>query len=96
MMETSFGATNDSLKYRNKLLLKIARKYVELRQFDRAIEAVDRMNSNEFGNYRRVKALSMIAREYAQANQTEEAVKLLEQALKVARSISPPTPTPPR
>jgi tetratricopeptide (TPR) repeat protein len=90
------GATNESRFYRNKLLLAIAREHAELRQFDRAIEAVDMMNSDEFGNYRRVQALSAIAREYAQAEQTEEAVKLLEQALKIARAISPPTLTPPR
>ncbi|MBD1804536.1 tetratricopeptide repeat protein [Microcoleus sp. FACHB-SPT15] len=94
--QTIDGATNETRFYRNKLLLGIAREYAELRQFDRAIEAVDMMSSDEFGNYRRVKALSAIAREYAQAEQTEEAVKLLEQALKIARAISPPTLTPPR
>lgn len=41
------------------------------------------------GKYRRVKALSAIAREYAQADQTEEAVKLLDQAVAIARSMSP-------
>jgi tetratricopeptide (TPR) repeat protein len=87
--QTIDGATNETRFYRNKLLLAIAREYAELRQFDRAIEAVDRMNSDEFGNYRRVQALSAIAREYAQAEQTEEAVKLLEQAVEIARSISP-------
>ena len=94
--QTSDGATNETRFYRNKLLLGIAREYAELRQFDRAIEAVNRMSSDEIGNYRRVKALSAIAREYAQADQTEEAVKLLEQALKIARYISPPILTPPR
>jgi tetratricopeptide (TPR) repeat protein len=93
--QTIDGATNETRFYRNKLLLGIAREYAELRQFDRAIEAVDMMSSDEFGNYRRVKALSAIAREYAQAEQTEEAVKLLEQALKIVRAISPPTLTPP-
>jgi tetratricopeptide (TPR) repeat protein len=93
--QTIDGATNETRFYRNKLLLGIAREYAELRQFDRAIEAVDMISSDEIGNYRRVKALSTIAREYAQAEQTEEAVKLLEQAVKIARSISPPTLTPP-
>lgn len=87
--QTIDGATNESLYYRNKLLLAIAREYAQLRQFDRAIEAVNMMNSNEFGNYRRVQALSAIAREYAQAEQTEKAVKLLEQAVAIARSMSP-------
>jgi tetratricopeptide (TPR) repeat protein len=94
--QTIGGATNESRLYRNKLLLAIAREYAELRQFDRAIEAVNRMSSDEIGNYRRIKALSAIAGEYAQAEQTEEAVKLLEQAVKIARSISPPTLTSPR
>jgi tetratricopeptide (TPR) repeat protein len=94
--QTIDGATNETRFYRNKLLLGIAREYAELRQFDRAIEAVDMISSDEIGNYRRVKALSTIAREYAQAEQTEEAVKLLEQAVKIARSISPSTLTPPR
>jgi tetratricopeptide (TPR) repeat protein len=94
--QTIDGVTNETRFYRNKLLLGIAREYAELRQFDRAIEAVNRMSSDEIGNYRRVKALSAIAREYAQADQTEEAVKLLEQALKIARYISPPILTPPR
>jgi tetratricopeptide (TPR) repeat protein len=94
--QTIDGATNETRFYRNKLLLGIAREYAELRQFDRAIEAVDMISSDEIGNYRRVKALSAIAREYAQAEQTEEAVKLLEQAVKIARSISPSTLTPPR
>jgi len=93
--QTIDGATNETRFYRNKLLLGIAREYAELRQFDRAIEAVDMISSDEIGNYRRVKALSTIAREYAQAEQTEEAVKLLEQAVKIARSISPSTLTPP-
>jgi len=93
--QTIDGATNETRFYRNKLLLGIAREYAELRQFDRAIEAVDMISSDEIGNYRRVKALSTIAREYAQAEQTEEAVKLLEQAVKIARAISPPTLTPP-
>ncbi len=88
--ETIDGATNESLYYRNKVLLAIAREYAELRQFDRAIEAVDRISSDEIGNYRRVQALSVIAREYAQAEQTEEALKLLEQAVEIARSISSP------
>jgi tetratricopeptide (TPR) repeat protein len=70
--------------------LAIAREYAQLRQFDRAIQAVNMMNSNEIGNYRRVHALSAIAREYAQAEQTEEALKLLEQAVEIARSISSP------
>ncbi|MBD2128099.1 hypothetical protein NDI39_11880 [Microcoleus sp. ZQ-A2] len=87
--QTMDGATNESRFYRNKLLLAIAREYAELRQFDRAIEAVNGMSSDEFGKYRRVKALSAIAREYAQADQTEEAVKLLEQAVAIARSMSP-------
>ena len=87
--QTMDGATNETRFYRNKLLLAIAREYAELRQFDRAIEAVNRMSSDEFGNYRKVQALSAIAREYAQAEQTEEAVKLLEQAVAIARSISP-------
>ena len=94
--QTIDGATNESRFYRNKLLLAIAGEYAELRQFDRAIETVNGMSSDEIGNYRRVKALSAIAREYAQAEQTEEAVKLLEQAVKIARSISPRTLTPPR
>ncbi|MBD2014957.1 hypothetical protein H6F96_13380 [Microcoleus sp. FACHB-53] len=87
--QTMDGATNETRFYRNKLLLAIAREYAELRQFDRAIESVNRMSSDEFGKYRRVKALSAIAREYAQADQTEEAVKLLEQAVAIARSMSP-------
>lgn len=87
--QTMDGATNETRFYRNKLLFAIAREYAELRQFDRAIESVNRMSSDDIGNYRRVKALSAIAREYAQAEQTEEAVKLLEQAVAIARSMSP-------
>jgi hypothetical protein len=88
--QTINGATNESLYYRNKLLLAIAREYAQLRQFDRAIEAVDRISSDEIGNYRRVQALNAIAREYAQAEQNEDALKLLQQAVEIARSISPP------
>ncbi|MBD2004543.1 MULTISPECIES: tetratricopeptide repeat protein [Cyanophyceae] len=88
--QTMDGATNETRFYHNKLLLAIAHEYAELRQFDRAIESVNRMSSDEIGNYRRVKALSAIAREYAQAEQTEEALKLLEQAVEIARSISSP------
>ncbi|MEW5856463.1 MAG: hypothetical protein AB1861_03660 [Cyanobacteriota bacterium] len=87
--QTIDGATNETRFYRNKLLLEIAREYAELRQFDRAIETVNGMSSDEIGKYRRVKALSAIAREYAQAEQTEKAVKLLEQAVDIARSMSP-------
>jgi tetratricopeptide (TPR) repeat protein len=87
--QTINGATNETRFYRNKLLLAIAREYAELRQFNRAIEAVNRMSSDEIGKYRRVQALSAIAREYAQAEQTEDALKLLEQAVEIARSISP-------
>jgi tetratricopeptide (TPR) repeat protein len=87
--QTINGATNETRFYRNKLLLAIAREYAELRQFNRAIGAVNRMSSDEIGKYRRVQALSAIAREYAQAEQTEDALKLLEQAVEIARSISP-------
>lgn len=86
--QTIDGATNESRFYRNKLLVAIAREYAELRQFDRAIEAVNRMSSDAMGNYRRVKALSAIAREYAQAEQSEKAIQLLEQAVAIARSMS--------
>ena len=87
--QTIDEATNESRYYRNKLLLAIARDYAKLRQFDRALEAADMMRSDEFGYYDKARALSAIAREYAEVGRTEEAAQLLAQAVEIARSISP-------
>jgi tetratricopeptide (TPR) repeat protein len=87
--QTIDEATNQSRYYRNELLLAIARDYAKLRQFDSALKAANMISSDEVGNSRKAKALSAIAREYAEVGRTEEAAQLLAQALEIARSISP-------
>jgi tetratricopeptide (TPR) repeat protein len=87
--QTIDEATNESRYYRNELLLAIARDYAKLRQFDSALKAANMISSDEVGNSRKAKALSAIAREYAEVGRTEEAAQLLAQSLEIARSISP-------
>jgi tetratricopeptide (TPR) repeat protein len=87
--QTIDEATNESRYYRNELLLAIARNYAKLRQFDSALKAANMISSDEVGNFGKAKALSAIAREYAEVDRTEEAAQLLAQALEIARSISP-------
>ena len=87
--QTIDEATNESRYYRNELLLAIARDYAKLKQFDSALKAANMISSDEVGNSRKAKALSAIAREYAEVDRTEEAAQLLAQALEIARSISP-------
>ncbi|WP_242065667.1 lipopolysaccharide assembly protein LapB [Trichocoleus sp. FACHB-262] len=81
--------TVSSLTYRNRLLLMIAREYAESKQFTQALNVTAQIGVDEFGKVPKAEALRAIARQYAKAGQTKEAVKLLNQAVEIARSISP-------
>ncbi|MEP0818622.1 MULTISPECIES: hypothetical protein [Trichocoleus] len=81
--------TVSSLTYRNRLLLMIAREYAQSKKLTQALNVTAQIGVNEFGKVPKSEALRAIARQYAKAGQTKEAVKLLNQAVEIARSISP-------
>ncbi|MEP0869704.1 hypothetical protein NDA01_07815 [Trichocoleus desertorum AS-A10] len=89
IMQERLQASAYSLAYRDRLLLMIAREYTESKQFTQARNTAAQMGVDEFGKVLKAEALSAIARQYAKAGQTKEAVKLLNQAVEIARSISP-------
>ena len=82
-------ASTSSLVYRDRLLLMIAREYAESKQFTQALNTTAQISMDESGKVLKVKALQAIARQYANAGQPKAAVKLLNQAVEIARSISP-------
>nr|WP_290228032.1 hypothetical protein [Trichocoleus desertorum] len=78
-----------SLAYRNRLLLMIAREYAESKQFTQALKTTAQIGMDESGKVRKAETLSAIARQYAKSGQPKEAIGLLNQAVEIARSISP-------
>ncbi|MBD2094879.1 hypothetical protein H6F90_06890 [Trichocoleus sp. FACHB-591] len=78
-----------SLAYHDRLLLMIAREYAESKQFTQALNVTAQIGVDEPGKVPKAEALSAIARQYAKGGQPKEAVKLLNQAVEIARSISP-------
>ncbi|MBW4487074.1 MAG: hypothetical protein KME12_04725 [Trichocoleus desertorum ATA4-8-CV12] len=82
-------ASASSLVYRDRLLLMIAREYAESKQFTQALSTTTQISMDESGKVHKAEALSAIARQYAKSGQPKESIGLLNQAVEIARSISP-------